>query len=367
MPIQQSAGTAGGCAAAALADCRADPVWPSCLGHCAAWHWSFGDCRDAAVQCDGERYPHHLFFRQLATAMGIEFVVDGATSLTAMVMATLAFLATLFAGRALAAEIAAKDVGKAYAAWLLACGGLYGLVMTADAFNLFVFLEISALASVILIALGAGQDRRALIAAYNYLVIGAVGATFYVIGVGFIYAVTGSLNMADLAQRIPDVEAGSIIYVGFGFMVAGMLVKAAVFPVHIWLPAAYSYAPSAVSTLLAAIATKAAIYVLARIIFTVFGGVPEVTALALEWVVVPLSIAGIFVGTIMAIYERDLKKMLAFSSIAQIGYITLGMGIATGAGIAAGFIHIGNHALIKGGLFMAVGGIFSGDRRTCLC
>ena len=289
---------------------------------------------------------------------GIEFVVDGATSLTAMVMATLAFLATLFAGRALAAEIAGKDVGKAYAAWLLACGGLYGLLMTADAFNLFVFLEISALASVILIALGAGQDRRALIAAYNYLVIGAVGATFYVIGVGFIYAVTGSLNMADLAQRIPDVEAGSIIYVGFGFMVAGMLVKAAVFPVHIWLPAAYSYAPSAVSTLLAAIATKAAIYVLARIIFTVFGGVPEVTALALEWVVVPLSIAGIFVGTIMAIYERDLKKMLAFSSIAQIGYITLGMGIATGAGIAAGFIHIGNHALIKGGLFMAVGGIF---------
>ena len=260
---------------------------------------------------------------------GIEFVVDSATSLTVMVMTTLAFLATLFADRALSAEIAAKDVGKAYSAWLLACGGLYGLVMTADAFNLFVFLEISALASVILIALGAGQDRRALIAAYNYLVIGAVGATFYVIGVGFIYAVTGSLNMADLAERIPAVDASSIIFIGFGFMVAGMLVKAAVFPVHIWLPAAYSYAPSAVSTLLAAIATKAAIYVLARIVFTIFGGVPEVVALALEWVVVPLSIAGIFVGTIMAIYERDLKKMLAFSSIAQIGYITLGIGIAT--------------------------------------
>ena len=189
-----------------------------------------------------------LFSGNWPPPWGIEFVVDSATSLTVMVMTTLAFLATLFAGRALAVEIAAKDVGKAYAAWLLACGGLYGLVMTADAFNLFVFLEISALASVILIALGAGQDRRALIAAYNYLVIGAVGATFYVIGVGFIYAVTGSLNMADLAERDPDVEASSIIFIGFGFMVAGMLVKAAVFPVHIWLPAAYSYAPSAVST-----------------------------------------------------------------------------------------------------------------------
>ena len=289
---------------------------------------------------------------------GIEFVVDGATSLTLMVMSSLAFLVTLFAGKALIGEIAPKDIGKAFAAWLLACGGLYGLVMTADAFNLFVFLEISALASVILIALGAGTDRRALVAAYNYLVIGAVGATFYVIGVGFIYAMTGTLNMADLATRIPGVEAQSIILVGFGFMVAGMLVKAAVFPVHIWLPAAYSYAPSAVSALLAAIATKAAIYVLARIIFTIFAGVPDVTALALEWVIIPLSVVGIFVGTVMAIYESDIKKMLAFSSIAQVGYITLGLGLATTAGVAAGFIHIGNHALIKGGLFMAVGAIF---------
>jgi len=289
---------------------------------------------------------------------GIEFVVDQATSLTILVMSVLAFFATLFAYRAIERELAEKDIGKAYAAWLLACGGLYGLVMTADAFNLFVFLEISALASVILIALGAGTDRRALIAAYNYLVIGAVGATFYVIGVGFIYAVTGTLNMSDLAARIPDVQSDSIIFVGFGFMVAGILVKAAVFPVHIWLPAAYSYAPSAVSALLAAIATKASIYVLARIIFTIFAGVPDVTALALEWVLIPLSLAGIFVGTIMAIYEADLKKMLAFSSIAQIGYITLGLGLATQAGIAAGFIHIANHALIKGGMFMAVGAIF---------
>jgi multicomponent Na+:H+ antiporter subunit D len=310
----------------------------------------------ASVTLSGVRITY--FLGNWPPPWGIEFVVDGATSLTVLVMASLAFMATVYANKALQSEIAEKDVGKAYAAWLLACAGLYGLVMTADAFNLFVFLEISALASVILIALGAGTDRRALIAAYNYLVIGAIGATFYVIGVGFIYAVTGTLNMSDLAERIPDVEAGSIVYVGFGFMVAGILVKAAVFPVHVWLPAAYSYAPSAVSSLLAAIATKAAIYVLARIIFTVFGGVPEITGLALQWVIIPLSIAGIFVGTIMAIYEADLKKMLAFSSIAQIGYITLGLGIATIAGLTASFVHIANHALIKGGLFMAVGAFF---------
>ena len=286
---------------------------------------------------------------------GIEFVVDAASAFTVLVMASLAFVVTLFARSALLAEIAEADAGKAYAAWLLACGGLSGLVMTGDAFNLFVFLEISALSSVILIALGAGRDRRALIASYNYLIIGAVGATFYVVGVGFIYAVTGSLNMVDLAERIPAVPQTTVVAVGFGFMMAGILVKAAIFPVHIWLPAAYAFAPSAVSSLLAAIATKASLYVLARVVFDVFAGVPDLTSLALHYGLIPLALGGIFIGTVLAIYENDIKKLLAFSSVAQIGYIALGFAVATTAGVAAGFVHIGNHALIKGGLFVAVG------------
>ena len=286
---------------------------------------------------------------------GIEFVVDAASAFTVLVMASLGFVVTLFARPALLAEIAEADAGKAYAAWLLACGGLSGLVMTGDAFNLFVFLEISALSSVILIALGAGRDRRALIAGYNYLIIGAVGATFYVVGVGFIYAVTGSLNMVDLAARIPDVPQTTVVAVGFGFMMAGILVKAAIFPVHVWLPAAYAFAPSAVSSLLAAIATKASLYVLARVVFDVFAGVPDLTALALHYALIPLALGGIFIGTVLAIYENDIKKLLAFSSVAQIGYIALGFAVATTAGVAAGFVHIANHALIKGGLFVAVG------------
>ena len=306
-----------------------------------------------SVTESGVRITYHL--GNWEPPWGIEFVVDAATSFTLVVMSGLAFLATLAARRLVPEDIAEKDIGKFYAAWLLVCGGLFGLVMTADAFNLFVFLEISALASVILISMGAGTDRRALVAGYNYLVIGAVGATFYVIGVGFVYALTGTLNMADLASRIPNGGSDIVLYVGFGFMFAGMMVKAAVFPVHIWLPAAYSYAPSAVSTLLAAIATKAALYVMARIGFTIFGGVPELVSMALDSILVPLAVAGIFVGTVMAIYEPDIKKLLAHSSVAQIGYIALGFGLVTPAGVSAGFIHIANHALIKGGLFMAVG------------
>ena len=286
---------------------------------------------------------------------GIEFVVDSATSLTLVVMSGLAFLATLFARGSLLAEINHKDLGKCYAVWLLACGGLFGLVGTGDAFNLFVFLEISALSSVILISMGAGTDRRALSAGVNYLIIGAVGATFYVIGVGFLYAITGTLNIVDLAARISDIGGGAALYAGFGFIIAGIMVKGAIFPVHIWLPAAYGYAPSAVSSLLAAIATKAALYVLARMLFTLFEGVPAITEIALNYVIIPLSLAGIFVGTIMAIYEKDIKILLAQSSVAQIGYISLGFGLASAAGVSASFIHIANHALIKGGLFMAVG------------
>ena len=286
---------------------------------------------------------------------GIEFVVDSATSLTLVVMSGLAFLATLFARGSLLAEINHKDLGKYYAAWLLACGGLFGLVSTGDAFNLFVFLEISALSSVILISMGAGTDRRALSAGFNSLIIGADDATFYVIGVGFLYAITGTLNIVDLAARISDIGGGAALYAGFGFIIAGIMVKAAIFPVHIWLPAAYGYAPSAVSSLLAAIATKAALYVLARMLFTLFEGVPAITEIALNYVIIPLSLAGIFVGTIMAIYEKDIKILLAQSSVAQIGYISLGFGLASAAGVSASFIHIANHALIKGGLFMAVG------------
>ena len=146
-----------------------------------------------------------------------------------------------------------EDLPKAYAVWLLTIASLFGLSMTGDAFNLFVFLEISALSSITLIALGAGQDRRALLAAYNYLIIGAIGATFYVIGVGYLYAATGTLNLLDIIQRLNETGTNQAAVTGLAFMLAGIMVKAGVFPVHIWLPAAYSFAPSAVSSLLSAL------------------------------------------------------------------------------------------------------------------
>ena len=286
--------------------------------------------------------------------LGIEYVIDKVSIIPIIIITLISFLTTFFASKIMPAEINNSSISKVYSLWLLAIAGLIGLVTTGDAFNLFVFLEISSLASVALVAMGAQKDKQALVAAYNYLILGAVGATFYVIGVGLLYSITGTLNLADLSSRITEINDNKALVAGFGFMIVGIMVKAAVFPLHIWLPRAYAYAPSAVSVLLAATATKASLYILARILFSVFDISDTLITLTLTYIILPLSIIAIFAGTIMAIYEKDIKRLLAHSSIAQIGYITLAFAIGTKASVAAGFIHMFNHALIKGALFMAI-------------
>ena len=286
--------------------------------------------------------------------IGIEYIIDKVAIIPIIIISGISFIATIFAYKIMPEEIEKKSISKVYSLWLLAIAGLLGLVTTGDAFNLFVFLEISSLASVALVAMGAQKDKQALVAAYNYLIIGAVGATLYVIGVGLLYGITGTLNMEDLTNRISDLNNNKALIAGFGFMIIGIMVKAAVFPLHIWLPRAYAYAPSAVSVLLAATATKASLYILARILFSVFENSEDLINNTLLYVILPLSIIAMFAGTIMAIYEKDIKRLLAHSSVAQIGYITLAFAIGTKASIAAGFIHMFNHAIIKGGLFIAI-------------
>jgi multicomponent Na+:H+ antiporter subunit D len=174
--------------------------------------------------------------------------------------------------------------------------------------------------------------------------------------VGFAYAMTGTLNMNDLIIQLSQYSEGQLaIFAGMSFMLIGLMVKAAIFPLHIWLPAAYSYAPSAVSTLLAALATKTILYFFARLLFEVFTIYENYLIIFLDFILFPLSVIAIFIGTLIAIYQDDIKKLLAFSSIAQIGYITLAFSLRDHSGITSGFVHIFNHALIKGGLFMSVG------------
>jgi multicomponent Na+:H+ antiporter subunit D len=186
---------------------------------------------------------------------------------------------------------------------------------------------------------------------------GTIGATFILIGIGLMYMMTGTLNMADLAQRLPAITDTRTIRVAFAFVTVGVSIKLALFPLHIWLPNAYSYAPSVVSAFLAATATKVGIYVLLRLFFTVFGIEFSFDAMHVGEIIAWLAIAAVLTGSLVAIFQDNLKRMFAYSSVAQIGYIVLGIALATGAGVSAGIVYLFNHALIKGALFMALGGI----------
>jgi len=285
-----------------------------------------------------------------APPLGIELRVDLLNAYVLVIVSGIASVVLPFGIEGAKLRIPRERTYLFYAAFLLGVSGLMGIAITGDAFNIFVFLEISSLASYTLISLG--QDRRALTAAFSYLVTGTVGGTFILIGVGLLYQMTGTLNLQDLSQRLPPVLDTRTIGMAFAFLVVGTSIKLAVFPLHQWLPNAYSFAPAVVSAFLSATATKVAYYVLVRLIFTVFGAVFVFEVMRLELLLVPLSLAAMFVGSIAAIYQTHLKRLLAYSSVAQIGYMTLGLGLANEMGLTGGLVHLFNHALMKGGLFL---------------
>ena len=289
---------------------------------------------------------------------GIEYRVDALNGFVLVLVSTVGAVIMPFARRSVAFEVAEGQQAWFYCMYLLCLTGLLGITVTGDAFNAFVFLEISSLSTYVLIALG--HDRRALLSAFQYLVMGTIGATFYVIGVGLLYLLTGSLNMVDIAARLGPAwaENSRAIVAALAFVTVGISLKLALFPLHVWLPNAYAYAPSWVTTFLSATATKVAIYLLVRFYFSIFGVAIDFRALPVTEIIIALSVAAMFVASFIAVFETNLKRMLAFSSVAQIGYITLGIGLANQAGLTGGLVHVVNHALMKAALFLAAGAIF---------
>ena len=287
-----------------------------------------------------------------AAPWGIEYRVDVLSAFVLVFVSAIGAIVMTYAPRSISAEIPPSRHYLFCSVYLLCLTGLLGIAITGDLFNLFVFLEISALSSYTLIAMGG--RRQALPAAFQYLIMGTIGATFILIGVGLMYMTTGTLNMADMAARLPT-EGVRTVLVAFGFLTVGISLKMALFPLHLWLPNSYAYAPSAVTAFLAATATKVSVYIFLRFVFSVFGREFVFDARALDAILMPLSLAGIFVASTVAIFQSDIKRMLAYSSVAQIGYMTLGISFATATGLTAGIVHLFNHALMKGGLFMAMG------------
>ncbi len=293
-----------------------------------------------------------------APPLGIEYRIDLANGLLLTLISGIGALVFPYSYNSIMSEIDERQGPAFFTALLLCMTGLLGVTITGDAFNVFVFLEISSLSTYALVAMGAQRDRRALTAAFNYLVMGTIGATFFVIGLGLLYQATGTLNMADIQSKLLNLD-NRMVQSGFAFIFVGMGLKLAMFPLHLWLPNAYTYAPSVVSTFLAATATKVAVYVLIRFFYSVFHASYGVDFgslfAALQYVVMPLAVAGMFIASFVAVFQDDVKRMLAYSSVAQIGYMLLGLSLGTEAGLSATMVHMFNHALMKAALFMAVG------------
>jgi multicomponent Na+:H+ antiporter subunit D len=285
--------------------------------------------------------------------IGIEYVLDPLSAYLAVIIALIGLLVTIYPVEA-AFDLRPRRGVPLYPLVLLLLTGLMGVVLSGDLFHLFVFLEIYAISTYGLVSLG---GDRGVFAALRYLLLGTVGSGLYLLGVGFLYFSTGTLNMADMAASLPAIADSPTVLGAMALIVIGLALKMALFPLHVWLPDAHSYSPPGVAALLAAVQVKAGAYGLIRILFDVFGPAYTGEGLPVSVALTYFGLAGIVVGSVLAIRQTDIKRMLAYSTVAQLGYIGVGIGLATPLALVGALLHVLNHAVMKSGLFLVAGGI----------
>jgi multicomponent Na+:H+ antiporter subunit D len=284
---------------------------------------------------------------------GIEYVIDHLNALVAVIVSGISFLIGISSKRLMEKEFPEKRV-YFYCIFLLQVTGLLGIVVTGDVFNLYVFLEIASLAGYALIAIG---EDGAPFASFNYMIYGTIGACFYLLSVGYLYIVTGSLNMADLSKILPGLYHSKVVLMAFAFFAVGVAIKMALFPLHVWLPDAYTYAPSSVSSLVAPLTTKVGAYVLIRIMYTVFTPEFALNTIPAGTLVCWVAATAILFGCILALAQTDLKRMFSYVLIAEVGYIALGVGLGNRYALTGAILHILNDALMMASLFLVVGAL----------
>ncbi|MDD5722482.1 MAG: proton-conducting transporter membrane subunit [Syntrophales bacterium] len=296
----------------------------------------------------------HYYLGNWLPPWGIEYVIDHLNAMMLVLITGASLLVAIYSKKSLEAELPDRTV-YFYTLFLLQVTGFLGIVITGDVFNLYVFLEIASLSGYALIATG---EEGAPFAAFRYLILGTIGACFYLLGVGYLYMVTGSLNMADLAEILPGLYGSKVILVAFAFFMVGIALKMALFPLHMWLPDAYTKAPSAASALIAPLMTKVAIYIMLRVMFTVFRPYFSIDLLPVTKIMLYAGIIAIFFGAVMALAQRDFKRMLCYVVIAEVGYMVGGVGVANAVAIKGAILHVMNDVVMTLGLF-AVAGILT--------
>jgi len=281
--------------------------------------------------------------------LGISLVVDGLSFFFSLIALGLGLLVIIY-------SIPERRYGRTYYFLLLiSLSSMIGVIYTADIFNMYVFYELLSLAVYLLIAYP--KTGVTLRASFNYLIMGGVGLSFFLLGIGFLYAMTGTLNIFHIAERLPVAFNSStrMLLMSFVLIATGMGIKIAVFPLHGWLPDAHSMAPSPVSALLSGVTVKIGVYCLIRMIYSVFSTETFSILISSHTILIVLGVVTLLFGTSMALIQTDLKRLLAYSTINQIGIILIGLGIGTELGLTGALFHVLNHAIMKGTLFFCAG------------
>lgn len=288
-----------------------------------------------------------------APPVGIAYNVDHLNALVLVVVAAVALL-NLVGTWPIVLRDYKEKIGPFYTLYVLFVTGLFGIVVTGDAFNLFVLLEITSITGYALIGIG---GRHAPLASLNYVFMGTIGASFYLLGVGYLYLVTGSLNMADLAALLPRLYGSKVVVAAFIICMTGLFMKMALFPLHGWLPNAYTFSPGPVSSLVAPLTTKVMVYVMVRVALFVFPADFSFGVMHLAPAAVWLAIIAMVVGGLMALAQNELKRMLSYIVVAEVGYMVGGFWLGNRLGMSGAILHIVNDAVMTLCVFMAVGAL----------
>lgn len=280
--------------------------------------------------------------------IGIALVLDGLTAFMLITVNLIAFSVSIYS---ISYMERFTSKWKFYTLFLLMVAGMNGVVVSGDIFNLFVFLEIASVASYALVAFG--TERHELEAAFKYTVMSSVGSLFLLLGIVFLYSYTSTLNMADMANILAQKSASNITIMVSVLFIMGFGLKAALVPFHAWLPDAHPSAPAPISAMLSGVLIKSlGIYTLCRIFYNVIG-----INFPLSSILMILGTLSMVIGVFLAIGQWDFKRLLAYHSISQIGYVILGIGLGTPLGIIGGLFHLFNHSVFKSLLFLNSGAV----------
>ncbi|MCP4047814.1 MAG: NADH/ubiquinone/plastoquinone (complex I) [Gammaproteobacteria bacterium] len=282
------------------------------------------------------------------TPVGIDMRLDGLATLLLLAVNIVGFAVSLYSVDYMRRFTARSHF---YSLFLLMVTGMNGVILAGDLFNLYVFLEIAAIASYSLVAFGCAHEE--LEASFKYIVLGSLSSALILTGVALVYGITGTLNLAHIAARIAETGMSTPLLLAFGLFIVGFAFKSALVPFHAWLPDAHPSAPAPVSAMLSGVLIKAiGIYVLARLAFNVFG-ITDTELSLLRW----LGLLSMVAGGFLAVGQKDIKRLFAYSSISQVGFMVLGLGLGTPLGLVGGLYHLVNHAFFKPLLFLNAGAV----------